>query len=75
VKMTWPKIMSVLFHGHPVFKSLRNVYGVSVILAMLLEMYVQYFFVADHLICIFPSIYAVPVGLDPYSIFGHIFRD
>src|SRR6266850_6272325 len=40
--------MSDLLHGHPVFESLRNVCGVSVILAMLLKMYVQHFFVADH---------------------------
>lgn len=44
---------------HHMFKSFRNVYSVSVISTMLLKMYVQYFPVADHLICVVLVLYEV----------------
>ena len=46
-------------HHHNMFKSFRNVYGVSVISTMLLKMYVQYFPVAVHLICVVLVLYRV----------------
>jgi hypothetical protein len=53
-------IMSDKMDHHNFLKSFRNVYGVSVILTMLFQMYVQYFPVADHLICAVPGICGVP---------------
>ena len=58
----WPTMMSdvsVSVHIHHMFKSSRNIYGVSVILTMLLKTYVQYFPVADHLIYVALVLYEV----------------
>jgi hypothetical protein len=51
--------VSVSVHIHHMFKSSRNIYGVSVILTMLLKTYVQYFPVADHLIYVALVLYEV----------------
>jgi hypothetical protein len=66
-----------VLHHHPIFESFGNVYGVSVILAMPLKMYVQHFLVADYLICVIPGICAAPgdLDLDPFNVFEYIFRE
>jgi len=53
-------IMSFAFHRHKFLKIFRNVYSVGVILAIVLQGYVQYFSVADHLICVVPGICGAP---------------
>jgi hypothetical protein len=50
-------------------RSFRNVYGVGVILTMLLQMYVEYFPVADHLTYVVPGICGVP------GLFGMLFDE
>ncbi len=68
-------MMSDVLDHHHVFESFRNIYGVSVILRMLLKMYVQYFPVAGHLICVVLAICAAPGDLDPSNVFGRLMWD
>ena len=52
-------MMSGMLYRHKFLESFSNIYGVNVISAMLLPMYVQYSPVADHLICVVPGIYGI----------------
>lgn len=64
--------MSFALDRHKFLQIFRNVYSVGVILAMIMQMYVQYFPVVqvDHLICVIPGIcgapgrYATPFDFD-----------
>jgi hypothetical protein len=62
-------IMSFALDRHKFLETFKSVYGVNVILTMISKMYVQYFPVADHLICVVPGICGASEHATPFDLY------